>query len=380
MSDYLPVEVIIDVLKWLPVEFLVKFRSVCKTWNRLFCDPSFVSAHYQASLSRPPNNTPLLLIRSSKNIEDYYFLNYDNDGFDEFKQFPFHVFQRVSHFMDVGSCNGLICLLSWNRDVMNFVLWNPSIQKYVSLPPPIIVFGQRSKFGLGFDSRTNDYKLLIVGVEKDGNLIQPCLFSVNENCWRRVAAIAPNYEVEGCISPAFVKGAFHWLGYHERNDGAFSNKILGFDFSAEEFFEINLPESLIGLCPSDLSIMNYGESSIAVLFRVNFESNECWMMKEYGVVESWTKVFVFQTFRGWYPPTLAFRNNGEVILRVGFGEIALHDLNCQAIEPRGVKIGDFLLSVSNYVESLALLDKGVDVRSFSDYAIDSSGYLFLKNA
>ncbi|KAK8558893.1 hypothetical protein V6N12_042185 [Hibiscus sabdariffa] len=35
--------------------------------------------------------------------------------------------------------------------------------------------------------------------------------------------------------------------------------ILGFDFSAEEYFVINSPESLIGLRPDDLSIMNYGE-------------------------------------------------------------------------------------------------------------------------
>ncbi|KAE8678083.1 hypothetical protein F3Y22_tig00111445pilonHSYRG00118 [Hibiscus syriacus] len=231
MSDYLPVEVIIDILKRLPVESLEKYRGF-------------------------------------KNSEANYSSHYDNDGFDEFKQFQFHVFLRVSNFMYAGSCNGLICLWTCYRGVMNFVFWNPSIQK--------------------------------ISEEK------------------------------------------RW---------SFSNMILGFGVSAEEFFEISLPESLIGLCYDDLSIMNYGESSIAVHNMIDVTLIECWVMKEYGVVESWAK-----------------------------GEIALHDLNCQLIEPHGVKVGDSLPSVSNYVESLALLDKGVDVSSFSDYAIDSSGYLVLKNS
>ncbi|XP_039029279.1 uncharacterized protein LOC120163405 [Hibiscus syriacus] len=103
----------------------------------------------------------------------------------------------------------------------------------------------------------------------------------------------------------------------EEKRWSFSNMILGFGVSAEEFFEISLPESLIGLCYDDLSIMNYGESSIAVHNMIDVTLIECWVMKEYGVVESWAKVFAFPTFRGWYPPPrLAFRNNGEVILQV----------------------------------------------------------------
>ncbi|KAE8667802.1 hypothetical protein F3Y22_tig00112370pilonHSYRG00021 [Hibiscus syriacus] len=95
MPDYLLAEVIIDILKRLPVESLVKFRSVCKTRNSLICDPSFVSAHCQASLSRPPNNTPSLLISCSRNGKDNYCLHHDNDGFDEFKEVQFHIFQRM---------------------------------------------------------------------------------------------------------------------------------------------------------------------------------------------------------------------------------------------------------------------------------------------
>ncbi|XP_039040427.1 F-box protein CPR1-like [Hibiscus syriacus] len=381
MSDYLPTEVIIDIFKRLPVKSVVKCRSVCKSWNSIICDPSFISTHFQASLSIPFNNTPFLLIRCLKNGKENYSLHYDNYGFDEFKQLQCPAFECVSHSMYLGCCNGLICLGSDSHGDMDFVFWNPSIRKYVSLPQPTIgcinyVSPLNSAFGFGFDSRTNDYKLIIVGVYK-GDI----LFSLNENCWKRVAAISPNYAVSNDTSPIFVHGAVHWLGYQcqRRNNLRFTNKILGFDLSAEDFFEISLPESLIGCFYKDLSIMKYRESSIAVLSKdlVDGKLHELWVMKEYGVVESWTKVLTYHVVNQSreYRGILGFRNNGEVLLQVGDGEMASLDLNSQLTELHRVKIRTGLLSVGSYVESLMLLDKAVDVRNASDvnHAIYSSG-------
>ncbi|MBA0654557.1 hypothetical protein Goklo_021538 [Gossypium klotzschianum] len=380
MSDYLPAEVILEILKRLPIKSLVKCRSVCKTWNSLICNPSFISTHLQASLSEP-NNTPFILLRCFKKGKENYFLHYDNDDFDEFKQLQFPVFGCLSCSAVVGSCHGLVCLTFLPQDVLNFIFWNPSIQKYITLPQPNICCytdDVRLNFGFGFDSRTNDYKLLIVGVEKGETLIEPYLFSLNENCWKRVTPASPKYAVEAGISSTFVNGALHWLGYQRGKNGGFSNAILGFDLSSEEFLEISLPESLVWLCPMDLSTMRYGESSIAVLKRdwEDGELFELWVMKEYGVVESWTKVLALHLIdqSGWFPRVLGFRENGEVLLQVDDGEMASLDLNCQQMEPHGVEVGAELLYVGSYVESLVLLDKAVDVRSVSDanHAIDSS--------
>ncbi|KAK8503648.1 hypothetical protein V6N12_024820 [Hibiscus sabdariffa] len=59
MCDYIPEDVVIRILKRLSVKSLVRFRSICKSWNSVICDPYFVSTHLQASLS---NNTPFLLL------------------------------------------------------------------------------------------------------------------------------------------------------------------------------------------------------------------------------------------------------------------------------------------------------------------------------
>ncbi|KAK9016759.1 hypothetical protein V6N11_079253 [Hibiscus sabdariffa] len=63
---------------------------------------------------------------------------------------------------------------------------------------------------------------------------------------------------------------------------------------------------------------------------------------------------------GWYPWVMGFRKNGEVLLQVANGEMASLDLNCQKMDPHGVLVGVGLMSYSSYVESLVLLDEGVE--------------------
>ncbi|KAK8500740.1 hypothetical protein V6N12_031400 [Hibiscus sabdariffa] len=101
----------------------------------------------------------------------------------------------------------------------------------------------------------------------------------------------------------FVNGAVHWLGYRERNNGEYSVVFLGFDLSAEEFFEINFSKSSSSLGPFDLLVMKYGESSIAVT--TNRIVVELWVMKE---------------------------KNGEVWLHMHNAKMATFDLNSQQME------------------------------------------------
>ncbi|KAL4377643.1 hypothetical protein GQ457_02G032080 [Hibiscus cannabinus] len=328
MSDYMPVEVILEILQRLPVKALVRCRSVCKSWNSIICDPSFILTHLQASLAI---NTPFLLLECRKRGRLEYSLHYDSDGFGKFKKLPFPPpFAQV-----VGSCNGVICvhLYPYDGDELRFLLWNPSIEKYISLPQPSFSDVEDLNVGFGFDSRTNDYKLLILGFDKDG--------------------------------------------YRKRNNGEYSHTILGFGLSVEEFFEINFPESLSGLGPFNISIMEYRESFIAVAtHRIAAVFQELWVMKEYGVVESWTKVLTLHTGPqyAWIPEVLGFRKNGEVLLHMGNAKMAALDLNSQQmeaplylnsqqIELHAVDVGADLLSVRTYVNE-----------SDFNHPIDSSDY------
>ncbi|XVF78159.1 hypothetical protein PTKIN_Ptkin14bG0107000 [Pterospermum kingtungense] len=147
--------------------------------------------------------------------------------------------------------------------------------------------------------------------------------------------------------------------------------ICGFDISTEQFFVISLPESLIGLFTLPLSVFKYEESSIAVLRKEweddEIKQRELWIMKEYGVVGSWTKVLHLtdQSGFGRRPRVLGFRNNGEVLLQVDHGKMVSLDLNCQQMEHPEIDLQVDIVSVHGYVESLVLLNKGVDAGSVS---------------
>ncbi|XVF78179.1 hypothetical protein PTKIN_Ptkin14bG0109000 [Pterospermum kingtungense] len=386
MSAHLPVELILEILVKLPVKSLVKCRSVCKTWNNLITNPCFISTHLQTSLSKTPSHGHLVL-KDSQDHQDSFSLHFYNHNFDQYKQllFPMAVKAHLSSFLMVGSCNGLVCLCNY-MVLSQSIIWNPSIQKFIKLPKTSIItclIEEASYFlGFGFDSRTNDYKLLIVLFIED--VIENYLFSLNENSWKTVSAsfsddamrrrIWSSFPTELQIS-TFVNGAFHWVGHQREQDdivGESGNMILGFNISTEQFFVLRLPESLTGLAPKELLVMKYGESSIAVVRRVweGDEQLDLWVMKAYGDVGSWSKVLHLtdQSGFGSIPKVLGFRKSGEVIFQKvqndGGGIVSL-DLNCQVMNPLPVEAKELILSVDSYVESLVLLEKGVDAGCMS---------------
>ncbi|KAK8549138.1 hypothetical protein V6N12_062036 [Hibiscus sabdariffa] len=245
------------------------------------------------------------------------------------------------------SCNGLICIQLYHYDnVLKFLLWNPSIQKYIYLLQLSFSEAEDSNIGFGFDSRTNYYKLLIVGVDKDG--------------------------------------------YRKRNNGEYIHAILGFDLSVEEFFEINFPESLSGLVSIDLSIMKYGEYSIVVTIHPTYAKLELSYVVSLVLLDKPVNVRsecdvnhpidstdsdepsggesdLAYDCPSFIPTPLHASlarppNNTPFILLIaikarketmeewrgfgasGNGEISLLDLNCQQMDPHGVLVGTGLMS------------------------------------
>ncbi|KAK8558898.1 hypothetical protein V6N12_042190 [Hibiscus sabdariffa] len=249
----------------------------------------------------------------------------------------------------VGSCNGIICvhLYPHNHDELRFILWNPSIQKYISLPQ--LSFSEAADLNVGFefDSRTNDYKLLIVGVDKDGSWIQSYLFSLNENYWKRVNAFSTNYDFLP-VPLHFVNGLVHWSGFrclkknrvnyslHYDIDGFGKFEQLQFPPFARMFDSCNeliciqlypydnglkfllwnplikkyiyLPQ--LSFREADDSNIRFGFDSVTndcKLLAVGVDKDdvelELWVMKEYSVIESWTKVLTLQTATryAWFP-------------------------------------------------------------------------------
>jgi hypothetical protein len=88
-----------------------------------------------------------------------------------------------------------------------------------------------------------------------------------------------------------VNGASHWVGNHKRDMASDSPKvvIVLFHMCDEEFRVMKLPDHLISLYVNYVFLKVSG--GLLSLMEYNNLSCNIWLMKEYGVIESWTKQF-----------------------------------------------------------------------------------------
>ncbi|KAF9672809.1 hypothetical protein SADUNF_Sadunf11G0082800 [Salix dunnii] len=376
MSDFLPEDLIQEILFKLPIKSLVRCTSLCRTWNSLIKSPTFISKHLQRTISSTDHQSLFLLRLYSKEREEQYSLRHDNQDFNEHMQlhFPFKSFK--SYFHVIGSCNGLICLAKViQRFTVSFIFWNPLIQKYVNIEPTIL--GHLYSFvGFGYDSRANDYKLIrMVNFQKSKFLIENFpkmeLYSLNEGSWRSIPQTAPlRYDTDQHFSSAFLNGVVHWIANRADQHEGIHNVVLGFDMSDEIFLEIALPSCLDNVRPSCLSLLVYKESSISVC-QASFLSSvqfHIWVMKEYGVVESWTKLVLTTGAQGeGIPRALGIRKE-ELLMEKKSGWIVSGDLESQQVRDLRIWGEPFHTFIGSYLESLVLLDK-----SNAIYGYNSNG-------
>jgi hypothetical protein len=134
----------------------------------------------------------------------------------------------------------------------------------------------------------------------------------------------------------------------------------------EEFRVMKLPDHLslgwgrsinLGVSGGLLSLMENNKPH-----GVNL-SYSIWLMKEYGVVESWTKQFTID-LEGWRGGRIfLFRNNEKVLAwnrknERESEESVLYDPKTQRfIKVGGIKGKGYLLGKNTFVDSLVLLDK-----------------------
>ncbi|XP_076909157.1 uncharacterized protein LOC143566304 [Bidens hawaiensis] len=203
------------------------------------------------------------------------------------------------------------------------VVWNPSIRKYVSIAPPpeptytIVV-------GFGVCPKTNDHKI----------------FAITGNSKAHVV-------IDGVIhSGAYVKN----VEYHQR--------IITFDLTSEEFGEVALPESLVGIqcariskLKESLAVIAYHEDPAGKPFY------DIWVMWKNGVPKStFTKLFTI-TNKSLCYNVIGFRKNGQPVIERDVSlekELEVYDPDSNNM--KGIGIYGMCFGMVNYTESLLLLN------------------------
>ncbi|XP_059650936.1 F-box/kelch-repeat protein At3g06240-like [Cornus florida] len=345
MSDFLPLDVVIDILTRLPVKTLIRCSCVCKSLYSLVTNPSFITKHLNANNNN--NNNNLLLIRrcSSDRDEDEYdadaeehysVLRCENKILCDYAEFELPVYSfDNNYFRIVGSCNGVVCLSNDLVFYRNHIyLWNPSIQKTMALPRPRITFGKHGchmhSIGFGFDSVTDDYKVVrIVYLLKvlDGYVTPPevDIFSLSTGRWRNISHLGLKHLIRELAPQAFLNGAAHWLA---DNGSEKSHLIVSFHMGDEVFGEIKVPDGAVNTrWTLGDRVDKFQESLSLIHMEDTGDKFVCciWVMKEYGMPESWTRLFNINLSGVLGKRVAGFTRNGQVLFGKKSGHLLVYD-------------------------------------------------------
>ncbi|XP_040372538.1 F-box protein CPR1 isoform X2 [Rosa chinensis] len=383
MSDYFPEEIIERILLRLPTKSLIKSTLVCKSWMSLIKSSTFIQSHLSITIdSNNQNDAHLLLLSafSYKVSDRLHWLHWDSPEFGEYSLLAdpvtFLENEPISDLEVVGTCNGLICLapdLSDNHSPT--LIWNPCIRKIVILPSPPACFTstQYDKYiehGFGYDSHSNDYKVLrIVTLPDDhsdlsrfATVVQ--VYSLARASWKTLDASVVPVDLQGGPGIVlFLNGSLHMLevrfsvGYDDHADEyckyGGDTFIASFDMATELFGEVMMPEALQR---NRCTISKYGDS-LALIKHYDYNCGcDIWVMKEYGVTESWTYLY---KIAGDHDYIYGFKRCGEVVLSEfnnhGRSRMISLDPKTKQVQVFGNKDYTYYF-MDSFVESLILLD------------------------
>ncbi|XP_043693195.1 F-box protein CPR1-like [Telopea speciosissima] len=170
--------------------------------------------------------------------------------------------------------------------------------------------------GFGYDPTTNDYKLIKIGKEVK-------VYSLSTNSWRNIGSI-PFYFFLRHDFGVFANSALHWVSKCEHDTT--SSFILSFDLKDEKFREVPLPDSIDNLAYDKFHMhLRVLGGQLCIFYNFFMIRVEIWVMKDYGVRDSWVKQFSIEQ-----PSVMgSFLNfsigNGEVLFRNNKSELVLYD-------------------------------------------------------
>jgi F-box interacting protein len=383
----LPQDVVEDILSRLPAKSIMRFRCVNKSiWSTLFQNPTFIAKHH----SFQSQNNPTFVIKRRDDIIQKALIslhpNLDSGSgvellnLDDMPFFKGDMKEEEEERLDIlgdRSINGIICLYNypWRYQppcdhLFRIVLWNPAIREFKLLPtnpvhcpsPNPHVRHQLKGFGFGYDHKSNDYKVVRIVIFWDftpyidwngnGYYCPPLVevYTLSTDSWRQIDAV---FESDAGVhdtvrnSQFYLNGVYHWHGSINEKP---SDAIVSFNMTDEVFRIIRVPDlDEKNAIWREYSMLN---NCIAMIVSdaqdtVTEKIFDIWVMREYGVKESWTKQFVIGPLSGIQFP-LGFTMNDELLMVARDGQLVSYNSNAQEIKSLQVRATQAIV----YKESL----------------------------
>ncbi|KAK9079735.1 hypothetical protein SSX86_001408 [Deinandra increscens subsp. villosa] len=326
-----PPEIIEAILRLLPAKSLGRFKSVSKTWNSLISDPQFIKKHIHHL------QTPTKLILHSEYTDALHsfdtdqllpYLNIDNNDDDIPATVKELFFGSAPMWCQeiLGSCNGLVLA----KDVhCTIFLINPTTQELWKVPTPPFALPDIDwavSYEFGYVSSTDDYKVLL-SFQRENTCVS--VYSLRNNSWKEIR-ISPYDLGDSGFLPVVVNQHFH--RYKD------SSSIAAFSFVTEEFNEINLQflDLFVDKSVAIYEVVAIGEK-LGLFISVG-GAYELWVMEDYGVANSWTRICPHQLKDYSRPVCLVEGSNRDMVLN-GEGDIVIFNMDKRKY--RNVRIQGF---------------------------------------
>ncbi|VFQ87318.1 unnamed protein product [Cuscuta campestris] len=316
-----------EILGRVPIKMCLACKLVCKEWYRIVKSPEFTSFHRRFNASE----FAILLYRSGGGgsggratfslVELKKALDVDDSGDcvvgvgDLIRVQPNIATPRGTWYLR-SHCDGAICLETvTNEYVVCHLLTRRSVNVQnlheLKKPPCVIKHCE-----LGRCPATGQFKVLMFLYDTVYEILVAKVQTLGNGEWRIVGNVPFNHLSDGC----FLNGSSHWRG---------PTCIWSFHFGKEEFLQIPLPDNIIRAHHRNNNNNNPVESHYSrvwsgkelfvfnscLCLRPFFRSPDVWMMKEYGVRNSWVRQLAIGTHALTVP--LAQMDNGTILLKSG---------------------------------------------------------------
>ncbi|KAK9741598.1 hypothetical protein RND81_03G116300 [Saponaria officinalis] len=304
----IPQELLVNILSRLPAKSVGRCRCVWKPWQTLLSEVDFIKAHLDQTKEFVDNGL-LMLISSQSNT--MYSASISHNSFNDITALATELgFVVSSEFWTEGM----------KDDTNKRLLVNPTTKNVQELPVSPYALDPHASFtmyGVGYDHVSDDYKVVTLSYYDTDNEHEPdCtemfvnVYSVRTGTWKRGESSPYDHAVGHLTAGVFVGECIHWLASRTSD---YSSAIVGFDLTEEKFHEVPAPSSI----DDDNFVLNrlvvLGGCLTIFPLRPKKET-DIWMMKEYGVKESWTKFSIVDNNVSEFRPLVFMAGQREVVM------------------------------------------------------------------
>ncbi|KAK1371794.1 hypothetical protein POM88_037886 [Heracleum sosnowskyi] len=401
-----PEAILSEILKRLPVKYVLRCQAVQKSWYHLIKTPMFISLHcIYHKMTAHVNPKYLLFNYRSPRL---YTVRSDDAQSEEYCTIVYPLDLPPNAWS--AQSNGLICVSTMFDEALGYspkiYIWNPLVQKFKIAPEsplPRFSFEETNwkALAFGFLPEINDY--VVVHVVKPSSTSAPeydfepystedpyeqyphsvmiGVYSLNTNSWKKICQDKVFVDHMCTNKSVFVNGIAFWVGY---NCDMQCQLVMFFDTKTNILGHVTVPSLAIChfrqlerplILPFGQSVAYFVEGDVTDWDDYDYEDDDygsphldIWVLKGEMINElSWEKKMCFRLSENVRARVLGTRNNGEPILAKSNNLISCnldtlepHDFieSCDRLTPRyHHKEGSRPPFVIHpFVETLKLLD------------------------